>query len=218
MLLVTLAALFALSACSLRREWGHPRWFERRVEVGLMRGPWCWKAYRFALLFLAEALLLALIGRALVGFRGRIDARAPDRPPPFSIRRFLSKPVLFPIILAIAVFVTFAGSGRRDQARGEVLIPAFRHCEGKHERLFHSAHAAGKFGRTTSRKNKPPQPSMLVRMLIPRRRCCAAGPRCASAFVLPWSSPPGRRPTAMDETFTGRRASKLRTEFRNYGG
>jgi putative ABC transport system permease protein len=105
MLLVTLAALFA-SALAVSAAMATAI-FERRVEVGLMKalgaGNWA-----VAALFFAEALLLAVIG-GIAGFAaGSLLAHQIGR----SIfnSQISIEPVLFPIILAIAVFVTFAGS------------------------------------------------------------------------------------------------------------
>jgi putative ABC transport system permease protein len=105
MLLVTLAALFA-SALAVSAATATTI-FERRIEVGLMRAL---GAGRFAVaaLFFAEALLLAVIG-GITGFAaGSLLAHQIGR----SIfgSQISIEPVLFPIILAIAVVVTFAGS------------------------------------------------------------------------------------------------------------
>jgi putative ABC transport system permease protein len=105
MLLVTLAALFA-SALAVSAAMATAM-FERRVEVGLMRALGA-GSLSVAILFLAEALLLALIG-GVAGFAaGSLLAHQIGR----SIfnSQISIEPVLFPIILAIAVFVTFAGS------------------------------------------------------------------------------------------------------------
>lgn len=105
MLLVTLAALFA-SALAVSAAMATAI-FERRVEVGLMRALGA-GSLSVAALFFAEALLLALIG-GVVGFAGgSLLAHQIGR----SIfnSQISIEPVLFPIILAIAVFVTFAGS------------------------------------------------------------------------------------------------------------
>ena len=105
MLLVTLAALFA-SALAVSAAMATAI-FERRVEVGLMKALGAGNL-AVAALFFAEALLLALIG-GVTGFAaGSLLARQIGR----SIfnSQISIEPVLFPIILAIAVFVTFAGS------------------------------------------------------------------------------------------------------------
>ena len=105
MLLVTLAALFA-SALAVSAAMATAI-FERRVEVGLMRALGA-GSYAVAALFFAEALLLALIG-GVVGFAGgSLLAHQIGRSIFHS--QISIEPVLFPIILAIAVFVTFAGS------------------------------------------------------------------------------------------------------------
>jgi putative ABC transport system permease protein len=103
--LVTLAALFA-SALAVSAAMATAI-FERRAEVGLMKAL---GAGRFAVasIFFAEATLLALIG-GFVGFAaGGLLARQIGR----SIfnSEIAIPPVLFPVILAIAVIVTFAGS------------------------------------------------------------------------------------------------------------
>jgi putative ABC transport system permease protein len=105
MLLVTFAALFA-SALAVSAAMATAI-YERRVEVGLMKALGAGN-YAIAALFFAEALLLALIG-GVTGFAaGSLLARQIGR----SIfnSQISIEPVLFPIILAIAVFVTFAGS------------------------------------------------------------------------------------------------------------
>jgi putative ABC transport system permease protein len=105
MLLVTLAALFA-SALAVSAAMATAI-FERRNEVGLMKALGA-GGVSVAALFFAEALLLALIG-GVVGFAGgALLARQIGR----SIfdSQINIEPVLFPVILAIAVMVTFAGS------------------------------------------------------------------------------------------------------------
>ena len=105
MLLVTLAALFA-SALAVSAAMATAI-FERRTEVGLMKALGAGSA-SVAALFFAEAFLLALIG-GVAGFAGgALLARQIGR----SIfdSQITIEPVLFPVILAIAVIVTFAGS------------------------------------------------------------------------------------------------------------
>jgi putative ABC transport system permease protein len=105
MLLMTLAALFA-SALAVSAGMATAI-FERRTEVGLMKALGAGNV-SVAALFFAEALLLALIG-GVVGFAGgALLARQIGR----SIfdSQITIDPVLFPVILAIAVIVTFAGS------------------------------------------------------------------------------------------------------------
>ena len=105
MLLVTLAALFA-SALAVSAAMATAI-FERRIEVGLMKALGA-GSLSIAILFFAEALLLALIG-GIIGFAGgTLLARQIGR----SIfdSQITIKPVLLPVILAIAVIVTFAGS------------------------------------------------------------------------------------------------------------
>ena len=105
MLLVTLAALFA-STLAVSAAMATAI-YERRVEVGLMKAL---GAGNFAVsaFFFAEALLLA-IGGGIAGFSaGALLAHQIGR----SIfnSQISVEPVLFPIVIAIAVFVTFAGS------------------------------------------------------------------------------------------------------------
>jgi putative ABC transport system permease protein len=105
MLLVTLAALFA-SALAVSSAMATAI-FERRSEVGLMKALGA-GGLTVAVLFFAEALLLALIA-GVIGFAaGTVLAREISR----SIfgAKITIQPVLFPVILAVAVVVTFAGS------------------------------------------------------------------------------------------------------------
>jgi putative ABC transport system permease protein len=105
MLLITLAALFS-SALAVSAAMATAI-FERRHEVGLMKALGAGKA-AIAAIFFTEAALLALIGGAL-GFVGgsllahRIGLSIFDS-------QITIQPVLFPVILAIAILVTFAGS------------------------------------------------------------------------------------------------------------
>jgi len=105
MLLVTLAALLA-SALAVSAAMATTI-FERRSEVGLMKALGAGNA-SIAALFFVEAALLALIG-GLIGFAGgAVLARQMGR----SIfdSQITIDPVLLPVILALAVIVTFAGS------------------------------------------------------------------------------------------------------------
>jgi putative ABC transport system permease protein len=105
MLLVTLAALFA-SALAVSAAMATAI-YERRVEIGLMKALGAGDLVVSAIFF-AEALLLALVG-GIAGFSaGALLARQIGR----SIfnSQISIEPVLFPITLTIAVFVTFAGS------------------------------------------------------------------------------------------------------------
>jgi putative ABC transport system permease protein len=105
MLLVTLAALFA-SALAVSAAMATAI-FERRIEVGLMKALGAGNLAVSAIFF-AEAFLLALIG-GVAGFSaGALLAHQIGR----SIfnSQISIQPVLFPVILAIAVCVTFAGS------------------------------------------------------------------------------------------------------------
>src|SRR5712691_12326 len=103
--LVTLAALFA-SALAVSAAMATAI-FERRAEVGLMKALGAGKI-AVASVFFAEATLLALLG-GLIGFvAGGLLAHQIGR----SIfnSQITIAPVLFPVILVIAVIVTFAGS------------------------------------------------------------------------------------------------------------
>jgi len=105
MLLITFAALLA-SALAVSAAMATAI-YERRVEVGLMKALGAGNLAVSAIFF-AEALLLALVG-GVAGFSaGALLAHQIGR----SIfnSQISIEPVLFPIIIAIAVFVTFAGS------------------------------------------------------------------------------------------------------------
>jgi putative ABC transport system permease protein len=105
MLLVTFAALFA-SALAVSAAMATAI-FERRREVGLMKALGAGNV-TVAAVFFTEALLLALIGGSTGFLAGSLLARQIGR----SIfdSQISIEPVVFPIILAIAVIVTFAGS------------------------------------------------------------------------------------------------------------
>jgi len=105
MLLVTLAALFA-SALAVSAAMATAI-FERRGEVGLMKALGAGKVM-VAAFFFAESLLLALLGGTAGFAAGTVLARQIGRS--IFASQITIQPVLFPIILAIAVFVTFAGS------------------------------------------------------------------------------------------------------------
>ena len=103
--LITLAALFA-SALAVSAAMATAI-FERRAEVGLMKALGAGKL-AIASVFFAEATLLALFG-GLAGFAaGGLLAHEIGR----SIfdSQITIPPVLLPVILSIAVMVTFAGS------------------------------------------------------------------------------------------------------------
>ena len=105
MLLVTLAALFA-SALAVSAAMATAI-FERLVEVGLMKALGA-GSFAVSAIFFAEALLLAIAG-GVAGFSaGALLAHRIGR----SIfnSQISIEPVLFPVILAIAVLVSFAGS------------------------------------------------------------------------------------------------------------
>src|ERR1700677_2243707 len=103
--LVTLAALFA-SALAVSAAMATAI-FERRAEVGLMKAL---GAGRFAVasIFLAEATLLALIGGTIGIGDGDIVARQIGRA--IFASQIAIQPVLLPVVLVVAVLVTFAGS------------------------------------------------------------------------------------------------------------
>ena len=105
MLLITLAALFASSlAVSAAMATAI---FERRREVGLMKALGAANS-AVAAVFFAEAALLALFGGLAGFFAGSALARLIGRS--IFASRIAIQPVLFPVILGIAVLVTFAGS------------------------------------------------------------------------------------------------------------
>ena len=105
MLLITLAALFA-SALAVSAAMATAI-FERRREVGLMKALGAGNL-AVAALFFAESTLLALMSGVAGFFAGSWLAHRIGR----SIfdSQITIEPVLFPIIMAIAVVVTFAGS------------------------------------------------------------------------------------------------------------
>ncbi len=117
--LITLAALFA-SALAVSAAMATAI-FERRAEVGLMKALGAGKL-AVASVFFAEATLLALLG-GVVGFGiGATLAHQIGR----SIfnSEIAIQPVLLPVILAIAVIVTFAGSATAIR-RAVGLDPVF---------------------------------------------------------------------------------------------
>jgi putative ABC transport system permease protein len=117
--LITLAALFA-SALAVSAAMATAI-FERRAEVGLMKALGAGRM-EVASVFFAEAALLALMG-GLVGFAaGGLLAHQIGR----SIfnSQIAIPPVLLPVILAIAVIVTFAGSAAAIR-RAVRLDPVF---------------------------------------------------------------------------------------------
>jgi putative ABC transport system permease protein len=105
MLLVTLAALFA-SALAVSAAMATAI-FERRAEVGLMKALGGTHG-AIAALFFMEAALLAILG-GVTGYLGGILLARQIGQTIFN-SQITIQPVLFPIILAIAVVVTFAGS------------------------------------------------------------------------------------------------------------
>ena len=105
MLLITLAALFA-SALAVSAAMATAI-FERRREVGLMKALGAGNL-AVAAVFFAEATLLALFG-GVIGFGGgALLAHLIGRS--IFAAQISIQPVLFPIILVLAVIVTFAGS------------------------------------------------------------------------------------------------------------
>jgi putative ABC transport system permease protein len=103
--LITLAALLA-SALAVSAAMATAI-FERRAEVGLMKALGAGKL-AVASVFFAEAALLALLG-GLVGFvAGGLLARQIGQT--IFNSEIAIQPVLLPVILAIAVLVTFSGS------------------------------------------------------------------------------------------------------------
>ena len=105
MLLVTLAALFA-SALAVSAAMATAI-FERRAEVGLMKALGGANG-SIAALFFTEAAILAILGGAAGYGAGLLLARQIGRA--IFDSDISIQPVLFPVILVIAVLVTFAGS------------------------------------------------------------------------------------------------------------
>lgn len=105
MLLVTFAALLA-SALAVSAAMATAI-FERRCEVGLMKALGAGNL-SVATFFFAEALLLALIGGAIGYIAG--NAMAQQIGMWVFQSRIAVQPVLLPIVLGLAVLVTFAGS------------------------------------------------------------------------------------------------------------
>jgi putative ABC transport system permease protein len=104
-LLITLAALFtsglAVSAAMATAM------FERRTEVGLMKALGA-GYFSLSMIYITEAVLLA-IGGGIVGFFcGTLLARELGRA--IFGSQITVAPVLLPVVLGIAVAVTFAGS------------------------------------------------------------------------------------------------------------
>jgi len=117
--LITLAALFASSlAVSAAMATAI---FERRAEVGLMKALGAGKL-AVASVFFAEASLLALIG-GIVGFAVGAGLAHQIGRSIFNSQISIP-PVLLPVILAIAVIVTFAGSAAAIR-RAVNLDPVF---------------------------------------------------------------------------------------------
>lgn len=105
MLLVTFAALLA-SALAVSAAMATAI-FERRREVGLMKALGAGNI-SVAALFFVEAALLAMISGLIGYFAGGVLARQVGRW--IFDSQITLQPVLFPIVIAIAVLVTFAGS------------------------------------------------------------------------------------------------------------
>ena len=117
--LITLAALFA-SALAVSAAMATAI-FERRAEVGLMKALGAGK-FAVAAVFFAEAALLALFG-GVIGF-GVGSLLAHQIGHSIFNSQISISPVLFPVILAIAVIVTFAGSALAIR-RAVTLDPVF---------------------------------------------------------------------------------------------
>jgi putative ABC transport system permease protein len=117
--LITLAALFA-SALAVSAAMATTM-FERRAEVGLMKALGAGKP-AVASIFFAEAALLALVG----GLAGFVVGAGLAHQIGHSIfnSEISIPPVLLPVILAIAVIVTFAGSAAAIR-RAVNLDPVF---------------------------------------------------------------------------------------------
>jgi len=117
--LITLAALFA-SALAVSAAMATAI-FERRAEVGLMKALGAGKV-AVASIFFAEATLLALIGGVVGFWVGSLLAHQIGRS--IFSSDISIPPVLLPVILAIAVIVTFAGSAAAIR-RAVQLDPVF---------------------------------------------------------------------------------------------
>lgn len=117
--LITLAALLA-SALAVSAAMATAI-FERRAEVGLMKALGAGK-FAIAAVFFADATLLALLG-GVVGF-GAGSLLAHEIGQSIFNSQISISPVLFPVILAIAVIVTFAGSAMAIR-RAVMLDPVF---------------------------------------------------------------------------------------------
>jgi putative ABC transport system permease protein len=117
--LITLAALFA-SALAVSAAMATAI-FERRAEVGLMKALGA-PRLMVASVFFAEAALLALIG-GIMGFAGGTLLAHQIGQSIFNSQISIP-PVLLPVILAIAVIVTFAGSAMAI-ARAVRMDPVF---------------------------------------------------------------------------------------------
>ena len=117
--LITLAALFA-SALAVSAAMATAI-FERRAEVGLMKALGAGKL-AVASVFFAEAALLALFG-GIIGF-GVGSVLAHQIGQSIFNSQISIPPVLLPVILAIAVIVTFAGSAAAIR-RAVGLDPVF---------------------------------------------------------------------------------------------
>ena len=105
MLLITLAALLtsglAVSAAMATAM------FERRTEIGLMKALGAGH-FPLSMIFIAESVLIACVG-GLVGFgMGALLARELGRA--IFGSQITVQPVLFPVIIALAIGVTFGGS------------------------------------------------------------------------------------------------------------
>ena len=105
MLLITLAALLtsglAVSAAMATAM------FERRTEVGLMKALGAGH-FPLSMIFVTESVLIACVG-GLIGFAfGALLAKEPGRT--IFGSEILVQPVLFPVVLTLAIAVTFGGS------------------------------------------------------------------------------------------------------------
>jgi putative ABC transport system permease protein len=105
MLLITLAALLA-SALAVSAAMATAI-FERRNEIGLMKALGA-ANFTVASVFFAEAVLLAVLGGIAGFFGGSLLAHEIGRG--IFNSHISVDPVLFPVILGIAILVTFAGS------------------------------------------------------------------------------------------------------------
>ena len=178
--------------------------FERRAEVGLMKALGAGKV-AVASVFFAEATLLALIG-GVIGFgAGALLAHQIGRS--IFSSEISIPPVLLPVILAIAVIVTFAGSAAAIR-RAVSMDPVFALAGRRYERAY-VALGTGSGGAAVHRARTPRcSCACCVRAAVLRR-----GRALSALFAMVVAAAVA---TAMLNLYVDVQA-KLRREFRNYG-